>query len=350
MRVDLLDARIPWLGAHSGYDGLTAHLADEGVDARLTRCRTSPGQIRLGRFYGRIMGWPERRDFVSMAGELRFAMGARLRRPDVRHILYGEAHHQAIARRNGGGPPLVATLHHPPEQWGDWPDSLRQDLSRLDRAIVLYRRDVDRFEEIVGPGRVDFVPHGLDTEFFRPGEEPVEGGPRLLYAGQNGRDPDMLRRVVERLSARDPSLRVDVLVRAEIRAREPALRALAGHRAVSFHEGLDDEELREAYQRASLVLLPLRCCGAVNTILEALGCGRPVLTTDVGGVRDYGGGDVFPVVPAGDVDAMVDAAELHLGDAALRRDVGRRGRAFAEATLAWPAVAARHVDVYRSVL
>ena len=116
-----------------------------------------------------------------------------------------------------------------------------------------------------------------------------------------------------------------------------------------WHDGLGDPALRTLYQGATLLLLPLACAGAVNSILEALACRLPVVTTDVGGVPDYGGGTVYPIVAAGDDDAMVALVERYLAEPDWRQAVAARCRAFAVSTLAWPLVAAAHHDAYRAL-
>ena len=151
--------------------------------------------------------------YVFAAAELRFWLTAR--RAGVRHIFYQEAHHQFLERWEKAPPNLVGTLHHPPDQWGQWPPTLVRNLGRLSSVIALYRRDLERFGSLVGAGRVRFVHHGVDTEFFRPGQAngrearpSTPGERRILFAGQNGRNTRMLFRVVTRLAERRPDLRL----------------------------------------------------------------------------------------------------------------------------------------------
>jgi glycosyltransferase involved in cell wall biosynthesis len=90
--------------------------------------------------------------------------------------------------------------------------------------------------------------------------------------------------------------------------------------------------------------------GANTAVIEALSCGLPIVTTDVGGIRDYGGGDVFPIVDNNDDDAMVGLIEDYLSRPSLRQEASARCRSFAETKLAWPLIVQKHLDLYRKIM
>jgi glycosyltransferase involved in cell wall biosynthesis len=94
------------------------------------------------------------------------------------------------------------------------------------------------------------------------------------------------------------------------------------------------------------VLLPMIDSGANTAVVEALACGTPLVTTDVGGIRDYGGGTLYPVVKNDDDDAMVDLIEQYLAKGTWRNEVALACRKFAVSELAWPLIAKRHLETY----
>jgi glycosyltransferase involved in cell wall biosynthesis len=158
----------------------------------------------------------------------------------------------------------------------------------------------------------------------------------------------MLRRVVLRLAGAHPGLRFDLLV-PSLRAKPRERLRLAGlwrHPQVTWHAGLSDEGLRALYQASYLLLLPLTHAAACNAVVEALACGRPVVTTDVGGVRDYGGGTVCPVVPNDDDNGMVELVERYLAEPHWHRQVAAGCRRFAEEALCWSRIREAHLKAY----
>lgn len=88
---------------------------------------------------------------------------------------------------------------------------------------------------------------------------------------------------------------------------EPRLRALAASRGVGgrvhFLGSLDHDTLPKVLSAADAMVLPTVSEGLANAWVEALACGTPLVTTDVGGVRELvrspdAGVLVEPTVPA----------------------------------------------------
>lgn len=345
-RIHILADKIPWFGQHSGYHLLARYL---DANVRVVSSRTGPNQIRLGKLYARLRGWRWRNDFVYAAAEWRFALDTKLHPSDVQHVLYGEGHHYYFEHWHRAPSNVIATLHHPPAQWRQQHPSYLKNLRRLRSALVLYQCDVDEFEKFVGRERVRFVRHGVDTDFFQPPAQIPTRAQRILFVGQNGRNFEMLERVVTHLAHTFPELRFDFVVRDTIRTRFAPLTRLKNHPAIQWHEKISDTALLALYQNSTLLLLPLDVCGATNAMVEALACGLPIVTTQVGGVTDYGGGTVYPPVKNNDDDAMCALVQTYLQDAARRAMVARASRAFAETTLAWHVVAREHLAAYETL-
>lgn len=335
----ILRDNISWFGAHSGYEQLTRFIAD-GCYCSVVNLRRGQFARYLGSAYARLQGRPGRGPLDL--GELEFRLQHRFRRPDLSHILYLERHLDLLKTWPAAQNDLIGTIHQPASAWK--PEQLRL-LSRLRSAFVLYQRDASFFEEHLGKNRVRFIHYGTDTEFFRPDPTKLQMPPRILYSGVHLRNELMLVRIVQRISEKLPEIQFDLLVPRHHRASS-ALSPLQQHPAVTWHAGLDDAALRALYQRSFLLLLPMNESGANTAVVEALACGLPIVTTDVGGIRDYGGGTVFPVVANNDDDAMLDLIEEYLLHPIRRDETGERCRRFAEETLHWPRIADKHLEIY----
>ena len=337
----LLSRTAVWYGAHSGYyEQLPRALAEAGAQVKVIAPRDCLWHRIPGKLWALWHHFPRRNQSRTIA-ELRFHRAWRSRPTDIGFIAAIEDHLPCLSYWPKTPRRLIGALHFPAAYWGQ--DRLAY-LRHLDSAVVLYRADIAFFEQFVGAGRVKFVYHGVDTEFFKPPVTHEKPTLRAVFCGQFGRDFEMLEQVTLTLLDRFPSLHFDLIIPRHADG-VPALAPLASHPRVVWHNAITDEALRGVYHNASLMLLPMKACGANNAVVEALACGLPILSTDVGGMRDYGGGTLFPVVPAGDAEAMLGEATRLLTEDGLLADIGRRSREFAESVLAWPVVAREHLRV-----
>ena len=337
-----LSNRVPWFGDHTGYQQLPRYMQKLVPDTVVIGSKNCLTEKVLGKAYSFYRGWNERNQ-PDAAAEFRFLRANGVAVP-ARHILHFEEHYLFFDRWERAPREFIATLHIPRHQIT--PGEL-DGIKRLSSAIVLYRRDTEYFEDLVGTDRVRFIPHGVDIDFFRPRRVTPQPN-KFLFSGHYLRNTAMLARVVARLAEKHRGLEFHLLVPEAFRHFE-GLEALKGRNDVVWHHNLNDDQLCELISSSYLVLLPMSDSGANTAIVEALACGTPIVTTDVGGIRDYGGGTLFPVVPNDDDGAMVDLVEEYLNSTARRTEVSRACREFAVRELAWPLIAKRHLEIYEEL-
>jgi len=123
---------------------------------------------------------------------------------------------------------------------------------------------------------------------------------------------------------------------------------LEGADVVVF-SGISDEDLRDRYRKAAILLHPLKECTANNSALEAMACGVPIVVTDIGGIRDYLSDDCALFCRPGDADEMAASVLELLDNSARRSAMGKSARERAESLFAWPIIARKMRGVYEQL-
>lgn len=343
-----LTKSVPWYGAATGYYSmLPPALRDCGCQVETVAPRSGLAVRIAGKLWSWSQGLPARHQSLAFAEWQFLRRFDRTRAPGLMLAIEDNLPLLTLRRFQVASAPrrLIGVIHYPP---AFWTEAMRPALSRLRSALVLYRSDIPFFETLVGRGRVRFAPHGVDTAHFCPSGERPSGPPRLLVSGQFGRDFELLAEVFPRVRRLFPDATLELVGAHHVRA-QPAVQALAAMPGVTVHGMSSDAELLELYRRCTLMLLPLEAAGANNALVEALACGAPMVATDTGGVRDYGGGELFPIVARGDVGAFATAVTDLLSAPARRAAMSEASRVYAERELTWRRAAEQHLDAIRQL-
>jgi len=208
-------------------------------------------------------------------------------------------------------------------------------------------------ERLVAKGvpttKLAFLPNGVDTRLFVPGEPDegllrelgLEGRQVVLYAGTHGyaHGVDVVLDAAERLAGGDI-----VFLLVGDGSEKPALQARAeamGLDNVVFLPPVPLEGVARLLSISAVALATVRRGELFQAtrsakVLPAMAAGRPVVYSGDGEggriVRDTGAG---LVTPPGDADALAAAIGRICGDKALALDLGRNGRNHAERHAGW---------------
>ena len=269
------------------------------------------------------------------------------------------------------GAKLVATVHslEPKRPWkqeamgnayllSTWAE--RTGLCSCDRVIAVSREDRKDIIECYGieEKRIAVIPNGVDIQKYRRYEKPTllrQYGitkPYILFLGRLSRQ----KGVFDALEVASKLPRDVILVvvtgkpdEASIE-QEFASRVKKSQNVVWVNKMLTEEETIAFYSGAKVFISPsvYEPFGIMN--LEAMACGRPVVSTRVGGIKDVvvDGVTGFLVTP-GDVEGIAKNVNTLLAEAEIGEAMGTKGRARVEAEFSWSRIAEKTVSLYKTL-
>jgi glycosyltransferase involved in cell wall biosynthesis len=196
------------------------------------------------------------------------------------------------------------------------------------------------------------VPNIIDLAKFHPGQTP-SGAVHIVVARNLEPIYDIASglRAMALLLCRYPGARMSVAGSGPERASlERLAQELGIAEQVEFTGRLDSVEMAALYRSATLSLNTALADNMPNSVLEALACGLPVVSTEVGGVPFLvRHGETALLVRPGDADGMAEAMMQLIEDDNLRELLVRNGNDYVKA-FTWERVGAQWLDIYREVV
>src|SRR5207237_7890422 len=96
--------------------------------------------------------------------------------------------------------------------------------------------------------------------------------------------------------------------------------------AVTFAGYAPQHDMPAFYRTADVFALTSDFDNSPNVVLEAMACGLPIVSTDVGGLREFVDADVGELAPPRDAGAVAAALLRVLSTAARAESAGRHNR------------------------
>lgn len=233
--------------------------------------------------------------------------------------------------------------------YGQWRKAFayeRAACRRFDQVIAVSREDTETMKRDYGVERVSDVPTGVDTEFFRPGNETEREPNSLIFTGSMDWLPNedaiqfFTREVLPLIKKSIPDVTLTVVGRnpfpslIELAKRDPSIRVTGRV-----------EDVRPFMEKAAAYIVPIRIGGGTRLkIYEAMAMEKPVISTTVGAeglpVRDG-----HELLIADTPEAFAESVVRVLKDEKLARALSKRAAETVRAKFSWTKVAAVFAEI-----
>lgn len=317
MNVFLIHHRSPHHANYSGYGRIMEYMDAQGVYGN-TKFPYRIAKI-IAALHSQAKG-NYNAGSVLKAIELYNLLQKHSAEKNIVHFLNGERdiRHLGFLRREFHNTKFVATFHKPPailKQTIPNPAALR----KLDAAIAVGINQVEFLKHWLQIDDVAYIPHGVDTQFFVPDIYKKKRN-TLLFVGQHLRDFETFNKTVPTLAEKVKDLKINVVIHPAYKDK------ILPHSCINILTGVKDEQLRLLYQEALLLYLPMLDSTACNSLLEAMACGLPIITSKTGGNGNYLKDTSNVLCESGNVGKFIDETVALLQDELRLEAIGKTSR------------------------
>jgi len=241
---------------------------------------------------------------------------------------------------------------------------VRHELENASHVVTIsdyHRRYIADLSPRIALEDIDVVHCGIEPDRIRPNDHRIRNEPlRILSVGRaiEKKGHEYLIDACAELVRRGRAFRCDLVVggggrREDLQARIDRL-GIGG--AVTLLDSYDDDGIFRLLQETDVFALP--CVVAASgdrdgipvSLMEAMACGVPVVSTSVAGIPELvEHGTTGLLVPERDSSALAAALERLLDDEDLRSRLGAGGRAKVVEDFQVRRSAARMADIFRAV-
>lgn len=336
--------------AEQGHD-VTVLTSNHGDDHETSAART-PYSVVRHRQFARPFG-------NSITPGVARSVKERLAEVDVvhahSHLCFSTNVAAAIARFSDV--PLVVTNHGLVSQTAPgWlqkvfiPTVGRFTFNAADRVLCYTETDRERLEERDVDPDIEVVKNGVNCELFSPNGTAQKE--QLLFVGRltDGKGLPTLIDTFDRLSRQYPALTLKIVGDGPGRERyEKRCQRLGIADRVTFAGNVPNHRMPKEYCESLVSVLPSHSEGLPRTVLEAMACETPVVTSALPQLEPVVEGAGYTVERCS-TSGFVDAISRLVEDESKRREFGEAGRQHVLEENAWSRTVAETTEVLHEVV
>ena len=225
----------------------------------------------------------------------------------------------------------------------------------VDKIICVNEDYIPIFKEWgVDPEKLVFIPNGVDTKKFSPGESKAKKKFKdqklIVYFGRlhYQKNVDLLIRsfkiVKEKIS------NVKLIIIGSGTDFDKLKKMSSDDKDIIMTGFVPDEELIDYLRAADVVVFPSRGENASFTIMEAMACQLPVISSDTGNAKkilENGRGLIFDDYTE---NAIADKCIKILSDEKMAKKMSKDARNYVEKHHSWDKISKKTEELYKSII
>lgn len=185
------------------------------------------------------------------------------------HFIYAENTYKWLHFFKGKTNEIVCTFHQPASYFLENKYWLKV-IPKVDKIILMSKNDIEWFEGLTHKNNVYFIPHGVNTNFYKP-DYTLEKNIDILFVGNWLRDFEFANNLFTKLLNINKDLKICIVT------NKCNFSYFEDLKTVKLLTGITDTELRNLYQSAKCIFLPLKMYTANNAVLEAAATGCKII-------------------------------------------------------------------------
>ncbi|MBO6573734.1 MAG: glycosyltransferase [Balneola sp.] len=243
----------------------------------------------------------------------------------VFHFIYPENSYKWLGKFKRKNNRIAFTLHQPFVFYNN--PKWKKIFEESDLIIVLKKEDVNKFKELTGSENIFYVPHGINTNYFKPINKPTIKN-RILMVGNWMRNFELASNIFVKLRSLLPDIDI-VVVTNKVNFK------YFDADNVNLVTSITNEELLNYYQTSKIVYFPLDDFTANNALLEAAGCGcHIIISTPMINITEYFPSELIKFTNE-DIQTIVDTLIEILNE---EKECNHKLAKYTQAQYSWDAV------------
>jgi glycosyltransferase involved in cell wall biosynthesis len=201
--------------------------------------------------------------------------------------------------------------------------------------------------------RYEVVPNVVDVKYFYPEQNAEKNGKKTIlhvsHLADEHKNVSGILRVIKKLSEKRNDFELKIVGDGDLKPHISYSKELNLNKdIVSFHGTMSTQEIAETMRSSDMFVLFSNYENLPCVIIEAFAAGLPVISTDVGGIREHLTPDKGKLIAARDEQALLDAIDNMLDNlTSFNKEALHK---YASENFSYERIGERFTEIYTSVI